>query len=475
MKYNGEEEYTEKVDCFSFGMFLYELLTLHQPFEGQETVKEVILEGGRPPLTQRELSYPTYFIDLMVACWSHHSRERPSASQIVSITSAPEFTHLLDVIVLDHKSCFASSVTTTMKLGCHEGHQELWLASNLRGGMEDETQLNILDAGMTGWQDHFIHKETLGNAVTSMTTVQDAIWIGTSRGEIHAYSTSSYKRMFCYSMDPDSEVPSPIRSLYFIKSSGRVVVALHNGRIFLCQSNLIPISPVGGEGTFILTELGTSDCVHCVASLQLSESQVEIWCGQSEGTMAIFSLTDSVVTNQDILNHTLEQSEVMQVVSTEDNMHIFSYLYPGCVIYQWHVASKSILSKLDCSKLIPCSESLVTINIDDQFSPGRCQVSTLSVVGNLLYIGTCWGCLVVAETGSLRPVTVFRPYSEDIQSLVSLTPSSSKQCLVSIGRGYRNLIRRYCTHSSSLQGDDEEEQAGKIFALLWRTDSWVMD
>ena len=54
MKYNGEEEYTEKVDCFSFGMFLYELLTLHQPFEGQDTVKEVILEGGRPPLTARE-------------------------------------------------------------------------------------------------------------------------------------------------------------------------------------------------------------------------------------------------------------------------------------------------------------------------------------------------------------------------------------------------------------------------------------
>jgi serine/threonine protein kinase len=25
VKYNGEEEYTEKVDCFSFGMFIYEL------------------------------------------------------------------------------------------------------------------------------------------------------------------------------------------------------------------------------------------------------------------------------------------------------------------------------------------------------------------------------------------------------------------------------------------------------------------
>lgn len=62
MRYNGEEEYTEKVDCFSFGMFIYELLTLHQPFEGHESVKECILEGGRPPLTYRvSLSYMSYF------------------------------------------------------------------------------------------------------------------------------------------------------------------------------------------------------------------------------------------------------------------------------------------------------------------------------------------------------------------------------------------------------------------------------
>ena len=54
LRYNGEEEYTEKVDTFSFGMFVYELLTLRQPFAGFETVKELILEGGRPPLTFRQ-------------------------------------------------------------------------------------------------------------------------------------------------------------------------------------------------------------------------------------------------------------------------------------------------------------------------------------------------------------------------------------------------------------------------------------
>lgn len=68
MRYNGEEEYTEKVDCFSFGMFIYELLTLHQPFEGHESVKECILEGGRPPLTYRVLHLNYNFIIFLVIC-----------------------------------------------------------------------------------------------------------------------------------------------------------------------------------------------------------------------------------------------------------------------------------------------------------------------------------------------------------------------------------------------------------------------
>ena len=41
---------------------------------------------------------------------------------------------------------------------------------------------------------------------------------------------------------------------------------------------------------------------------------------------------------------------------------------------------------------------------------------------------------MVAETASLSPVTVFRPYSEEIQSLVSYSPSPGTQSIVSIGR-----------------------------------------
>lgn len=41
------------MDCFSFGMLLYEVLTLRQPFEGHEAVKEAVLDGARPALNAR--------------------------------------------------------------------------------------------------------------------------------------------------------------------------------------------------------------------------------------------------------------------------------------------------------------------------------------------------------------------------------------------------------------------------------------
>jgi hypothetical protein len=65
---------------------------------------------------------------------------------------------------------------------------------------------------------------------------------------------------------------------------------------------------------------------------------------------------------------------------------------------------------------------------------GTCWGWRQAVLINPIVLGTCWGCLVVAETASLSPVTVFRPYSEEIQSLVNFSPAPASQCIVSIGR-----------------------------------------
>lgn len=47
----------------------------------------------------------------MVMCWSQQPKDRPSASQIVSIASAPEFVHLSDVVSLKHQASVVASTS----------------------------------------------------------------------------------------------------------------------------------------------------------------------------------------------------------------------------------------------------------------------------------------------------------------------------------------------------------------------------
>ena len=108
VQHKGEEVYTEKVDCYSFGMFLYELLTQSAPFErdvmsssfSRFNRDSYIVEGGRPALTTPERVYPAALLDVMASCWSAEPSSRPSASQILALASQPQFSQLCEAVTL---------------------------------------------------------------------------------------------------------------------------------------------------------------------------------------------------------------------------------------------------------------------------------------------------------------------------------------------------------------------------------------
>ena len=76
-----------KVDVFSFGMFMYELITLSFPFEQQNLmhnqIERLVVEGERPPLQTRvsrtfAITYARPFINrphtLLFVCCFHGDR-----------------------------------------------------------------------------------------------------------------------------------------------------------------------------------------------------------------------------------------------------------------------------------------------------------------------------------------------------------------------------------------------------------------
>ena len=128
------------------------------------------------------------------------------------------------------------------------------------------------------WQEDIIIKSgDKIDAITSMCQVEGYIWIGDNAGFIHAFDYNSFALIFSYKMEPDlMEEPSPVRSIHYLQNIKRVCVAMHNGRLFLCDADVIPSSQSGGEGTFLVTELASDSCIHSVASIHY-QNLTEIW------------------------------------------------------------------------------------------------------------------------------------------------------------------------------------------------------
>jgi hypothetical protein len=107
-----------------------------------------------------------------------------------------------------------------------------------------------------------------------------------------------------------------------------------------------------------------------------------------------------------------------------------------------------------------------------------------------LYIGTTWGCIIIVEANTMRPITVFRPYEEEVKAIIpfksyksthsesspqngsqeSLNVLSLDYSIATIGKGYRNLLSRFL----HLDKNKCLTQKG-LHSILWSTKNWALN
>lgn len=87
-----ERNYDQRVDIYMFGILIYQMLTLCDPYEeckGQWEISQNILAGKRPIISELPMEYQT-LVDIFIACTQNSPSERPSLEQVMH-----ELLHIL--------------------------------------------------------------------------------------------------------------------------------------------------------------------------------------------------------------------------------------------------------------------------------------------------------------------------------------------------------------------------------------------
>lgn len=530
LRHNGDEEYTEKVDCFSFGMFMYELLTLRPPYKQTEGARSQLTEGGRPTLAQSDLIYPSQVLDLMSVCWSQEPRDRPTASQIVSIASTPEFMQILDVVALAGETqTFSAAIQYDNRLDLwhSDGPSKLFVSSADQGRwvqsqtievrLDDNSECQIDCMCLVARQIWFcdsnlvIHSLPDGSRITAPDLLESSL-LSSSPNETARNQLDKMTSFRLNLVDTSrSKSNLRVRSMLWIEVANCVLFLMSDGQLWLCPLDTMDCERLeGGAMQFncvSLTDKKVTNNANDGQDQATDKGGFHLFCGQAGGVSSL-DIYDGEVIRQSIWplagkavdsdgeriidpNNT---GEVNFITTSRDSL----WTSAGCTVHLWSIQEKQVVRKLDCVKLVPCSESLESINIEQYYQEARSSFITSMVqASDQLFVGTSLGCFIIIEASTLKPTIVFRPYESQITILTPVVPkrgsstsgladedeqqhddNDGSKYLVTLGSGYRDLLRRYVSSlESSLEdrGGERQQVASLLAANQWSLDSLAGD
>lgn len=92
------------------------------------------------------------------------------------------------------------------------------------------------------------------------------------------------------------------------------------------------------------------------------------------------------------------------------------------------------------------------------------QVTSVCIASGFAYIGTAWGCIVVAEQSTLYPVMVFRPF----EAAVTVIRPILGGLLGLVGQGYRSLAARSRDMVVTPTATSQNDKPFTTHLILWK-------
>ncbi|XP_061197490.1 leucine-rich repeat serine/threonine-protein kinase 1-like [Saccostrea echinata] len=507
LQFAGKAQYTEKVDIFSFGMFMYELLTCKKPLEDMTNPTLFVCQNGRPSITRRELNYPSHFLDLMSVSWSHDPTERPSAEQIKQIVQCPQFCHLADAISMDTSVNILSGCCVTVEREAQNDEdeayddddilpnnamKEIWL-STAPTNNNSRIEIYSFDRYFRSTVNKTIPLK--GGEFYGLIAVDGNVFCVDPYCVVHIYSATPTKKIRL--IDPDIGLKVRYLTSYVLEGEGSkkvsfVLASVRGGVLVILEVDLKNFEISRRK------ENVSGKCI-CGCLVPRDERRLEFWCGQTEGRILVLDYYD-MKKDGEILEHFKiininRNCHFLESAAVEEKQFVWTYNYPGTTVYRWDVETRKVEAELNCADVVPITESgLFHAYYTNNHEARRCQVTAMKVSGKYLYIGTTSGCVIVADAVELKPFTVFYCHNNEdfyIRAIIPLQENSPSDPphlkpfrphgIVTVGKGYQDLILKTETETdpSFIQtianrpsGFPRKSTKSPTYIISWYAKNW---
>lgn len=311
LKYNFREEYSVKVDIYSYGLLLYELVTRWAAFEGS-LLPDRIAVNQRPKLACINTAGYGTLVEMMQHCWQDDIQARPEASLLVKQLRPLEYQcFLCSQVVRDCVSvrgcCLAQS------------SRQIWVY----GEDESGTQVFILndeDLSIRGT----LH---LKARATSICAIDNKVIIGLTENCAHAYDAASFR--FTDRLSLQDSVSAIAANDTF------VFVGLANGVLIYYNKLQFPKEP----HEILIHEAP-------IFSMVAISDHMWLTCGNK---IFILNADDSVMVAKS-WDGCPDNDEVYSIAVSENQALVWSITRDDCCVMSWDVNTCECLYKHNLSE-----------------------------------------------------------------------------------------------------------------------------
>ncbi|KAM8894430.1 leucine-rich repeat serine/threonine-protein kinase 1 [Spinachia spinachia] len=342
--------YDEKVDMFSYGMVLYELLSGQRPLLGQHQLQiaKKLSKGIRPVLGSPEEVQFSCLHSLLTECWDTKPEKRPVAMQCVRQMQQPSFPCLKYVL-----SC--------------DSHSQLFL-SQLQGQGAvfwdgDKNNRNYSVVNVEKGQVEVKRMSCSGSRITCQMKMGNILWMATEEQEVFIYSLKN----MCPLSQPQKQFSCPaiITCLFPVQareqSLSRVFAGMSDGLVAVYI--LVEDLPLDGETylcsrtinktVFAIKDSDPRQKPYPVRNMALVSSGSQLWFSNGPGVLVIDCLSLRAVQRIEAYNPPSSIVSMTTSFSLWGEEAVWTLDDHMNTLLLYHAASYQLCAKYCCGDSVP--------------------------------------------------------------------------------------------------------------------------